>query len=68
MPIPSEGVGLTAVCSVAITSGGEFEAFDSGGVDAEGSGVEMYVGLGEVSTIPCVTRVMAGFGGVAGMR
>ena len=63
---PPEGVRLTAVCSAAIASGGEFEA--SGGVDAEGPGVERYVGLGEVSTIPCVARVMTRFCEVAGMR
>ena len=65
---PPDGVKLAVVCSAEIASGGEFDAFDSGGVDAEGCGVEMCVGLGEVSTIPCVARVMAGFGEVAGMR
>ena len=51
---PPEGVKLTAVCSAAVASAKGFEAFDSGGVDAEGSGVERYVSLGEVAMVPCV--------------
>jgi len=58
----SEGVWLTVVCSTARASGGEVEAFDSGGgVDAEGHGVERCIVLAEVSIV--VTR----FGEVAGM-
>lgn len=65
MSRPLEGVRLTAVRSAAIASG---EAFDPGGVDAEGSGLQKYLGLGEVSAIPCVAQVMTGFGEVADMR
>lgn len=63
-----KGVRLTAVCPMVIASGGEIEAVDSGGVYAEGAGVRRWVGLGKVAMIPCVARVMTGFGEVADMQ
>ena len=64
-----EAVWLTAVCSTATTSGGEVEDFDlEGGADAEDSGVEICVVLGEASIPPCIARVVTVFGEVEGMR
>ena len=54
--------------SVTVASYGDFEAFDLGGVDAEGSRVERYVSLGDVSSVLCVAQVMVGFNGVVGMQ
>ena len=64
----SEGVRQCAACRTATASGGVVEAFDLGGVDAEGSMVERCIVFAEVSMLPGVARVLTGFGEVAGMR
>ena len=68
MSNPPEAVRLTGVLSATVASGGDFEAFDLGGVDAEDSGVEWYVSLGGVSSDPCIAQVMVGSNGVIGMQ
>ena len=43
--------------------------FDSeGGRDAENSGVKKPIDLGRMSIVPCVVRVVTGFGEEEGMR
>ena len=52
-----------------MASSGEVSAFDSKGVmDAEGSGVDRCVVRGEVSTLPCIARVVTGIGEAERMR
>lgn len=52
MPGSPEGVRQCAVCRMATAPGGEVEAIEAGGVDAEGSGVERCIVPAEVSTPP----------------
>ena len=60
-----DAVWLIAVCSTATNSSGEAEARRG---DAKGSGVDRLIIFGEASILPCIARVVTGFGEVKETR
>ena len=64
----SEVVRLSAGCSTATIFGGEIEASDFGGANAESLGVERSTVPAGASIRPSIAQVLTGFGEVAGMR
>ena len=61
----NQGVRLSAECSTATVSGGEDEALDLKGADADGSYMTKCNVPAEASMPPCVARVLSGSGEVA---